>query len=874
MESKKKSICSRLCWWLFSRIADEATVCSVREDLDDRLKQDSLSKGTLPARLNYVFHLGLTFFSLFLESICWSIIMFKNYLKIAVRNIFRHKAYSLINICGLALGMACCILILLFIQDELNYDRYPDQSQQIYRLALEADVGGGTRRIAPVGPPYAEIFGEAMPEIQKTVRINRGERVLVGYGNKKFFEEYFFYADPTIFEMFTFRILQGDPASALATPFSVVLTEAMARKYFGSDDPIGQTITLGNEHDFQVTAVMQDIPAGSHFSFDFVASLETLADLHGKRYLTHPGYLSFYTYLLLEKNANPGELTQKIAALVSQKFGAKLAATRRFFLQPLESIHLHSQLEGELEANSSVSFMYIYAAIALFILLIASFNFMNLSTARSANRAKEVGMRKVLGAFRMQLIKQFLGESILLSFLSLVFAGGIAVLLLPLFNSLTSKELALEHFLGSGLFLAFLGIVLLIGICAGLYPAFFLSAFQPVRTLKGKFGTAGRSSSLRRILVVAQFSISVVLITGTLIIQKQLRYMRGQNLGFNQEQVVIIPMYDENVIKTYDSLKQELLRNPAIISASASSSVPGKPGWSIAYRYEGAPDGQYESLITFFVDYDFVETLGLTLLAGRNFSQAFPSDPDNAFIINETAVEKFGWTDPLNKEIIWPSDLRRLDAIVKQGRVVGVVKDFNVTSLHENIGPVILQIRPQNLSYISLRIRPRDISSTLAFIQDKWTQFSPAFPYEYSFLDEDFDKLYRADAKIGRIIGMFSLLAIFIACLGLFGLGSFSAEQRTKEIGIRKVLGASAGGVVLLLSKEFAKWVLAANVIGLPAAYFVMQRWLQNFAYRTGFGVGVFVLSLGLTLAIALITVSYQSIRAAVANPIDSLRYE
>jgi putative ABC transport system permease protein len=506
--------------------------------------------------------------------------------------------------------------------------------------------------------------------------------------------------------------------------------------------------------------------------------------------------------------------------------------------------------------------------------LIAAFNFVNLSTARSTKRAREVGIRKVLGAFRYQLVKQFLGETILFSVLSFFLAVILVRLFLPVFNSLTGKQLPLNFLINPSVLLGFVGIVAIVGVLGGLYPAVFLSAFEPMRTLKGKLGTGGKSRSFRRFLVVAQFTISIVLIIGTFVIRNQLHYMRGQNLGFNKEQVVVIPMHDQNTRKAYEYIKTEFMNNPSVLSVTASSTVPGKSVSNIAYRLEGLPDDDYFSMDTFFVYFDFLKTIGIEIAEGRSFSKEFGTDEKSAFMLNEAAVRELNWQSALNKRVIWPSDLRRMDAIVKKGQVVGVVKDFHVASLHESIGPVLLQVRPSSFRYISARISSVNIPETLSFFREKWGQLSPVFPFEYTFLDEDFDKLYRADEKVGRIVGIFSMLAIIVACFGLFGLASFAAEQRTKEIGIRKVLGASVSGIILLFSREFTKWVLVANILAWPIAYFFMTRWLQNFAYKMSLGLGIFVLSGFLAFAIALATVSYQSIKAALSDPIDSLRYE
>ncbi len=800
--------------------------------------------------------------------------MLINYLKIAFRNILRNKAFSIINISGLAIGMACCVLILLFVQDELTYDSYHEKADRIYRLIARNQSAGEERYFAPIGAPVAEVFDQSLPEVQKAVRFNRGSRVLVDYQGKKFFEERFFFGDPTVFDVFDFPILRGNPQLALSAPFAVVISETAAKKYFGDGDPVGKSIIVDKNHSYTVTAVMEDVPSNSHFHFDFLASLETLANLHGERYLKHPGYLAFYTYLLLEENTDPNELERKMAEGVKRFYGEKIAAMRTFFLQPLESIHLQSRLEYEIEANNSISFVYIYSAIAFCILLIAAFNFVNLSTARSTKRAREVGMRKVLGAFRYQLVKQFIGETVLFSVLSLFFAMILVRLFLPVFNSLTGKQLPLNFLIDPSVLLGFVGIVAVVGVIGGLYPAVFLSAFEPIRTLKGNLGTGGKSRSFRRFLVIAQFTISIVLVIGTFVIQNQLRFMRSKNLGFDKEQVVVIPMHDQNTQQAYEYIKAEFRNNPSVLSVAASSSVPGKSITNIAYRLEGLPDDDHFSMDTFFVDYDFLKTMGLEVAEGRGFSEEFGTDEENAFMLNEAAVRELNWQSALHKQVIWPSDLRRKDAIVKKGQVVGVVKDFHVASLHESIGPVLFQIRPSSFRFISARISPADIPDTLSFFREKWGQISPAFPFEYTFLDEDFDKLHHADDKVGRIVGIFSILAVIVACFGLFGLASFAAEQRTKEIGIRKVMGASVSGIILLLSREFTKWILVANVLAWPIAYFSMNRWLQNFAYKTSPGIGIFVLSGLLAFFISQATVSYQSVKAALSDPIDSLRYE
>ena len=648
--------------------------------------------------------------------------MLKNYFKIALRNILRNKAFSLINMSGLAIGMACCVLILLFVKDELTYDSYHAKADQIYRLIAVNRSAGEERYLAPIGAPIAEIFGDTLPEVQEAVRLYRGGRVLVEYQNKRFFEERLFYGDPGLFDVFDFSITRGNPRVALSAPFDVVITETTANKYFGDTDPVGKSILVDKNNSYNITAVMKDIPSNSHFHFDFLASLETLNSLRGERFLKHPGNLAFYTYLLLEKNTDPKELERKMAEGVKRSYGEKIAAMRSFLLQPLENIHLQSRLEYEIEANGSISFVYIYSAIALCILLIAAFNFVNLSTARSTKRAREVGMRKVLGAFRHQLVKQFLGETILFSIISVFFALILVRLFLPVFNSLTGKQFPANFFVNPSVLLGLVAIVAVVGFLGGLYPAVFLSAFEPIKTLKGKLGTGGKTRSFRRYLVVAQFTISIILIIGTFVIRNQLHYMRSQNLGFDKEQVVVIPMHDPNTRQAYEYIKTEFMSHPSVLSVTASSTVPGKSVINIAYRLEGLPDDEHFSMDTFFVDYDFLETIGIEVAEGRGFAKEFGTDEESAFMLNEAAVRELNWQKALNKQVIWPSDLRRLDAIAKKGQVVGVVKDFHVVSLHETIGPVLFQVRPSSFRYISARISPINIPETLSFFQGKWDQ--------------------------------------------------------------------------------------------------------------------------------------------------------
>ena len=802
--------------------------------------------------------------------------MFKNYLKIAVRNLLRHKAYSLINILGLAVGMACCILIMLYVQDELSYDRYHEKADRIYRVVEEGQVAGKTSNAvvtpAPMGPALVNDY----PEVINVVRFfsMMDEKLLITHEDRRFQEERFLYADGSAFEVFTFPLLKGNPRTALKAPYTVVLTEEMAAKYFGGEDPLDQTLTIDGK-DYKVTGVLENIPSNSHFHFDFLASFTTLKeeDTQGHQlgsWMNH----SFYTYLLLAERASPTELEQQLPAFMNRHMGEQLRRAGVSFtphLQPLTRIHLHSHLEYELEPNSDIRYTYIFSAIAFFILLIACINFVNLSTARSAHRAKEAGMRKVIGAHRLQLIKQFLGESALLSFISLLLAMAFVELVLPAFNSLSGKELTLAYDDQMVVLAGLVGIALLVGVISGTYPAFFLSAFQPAAVLKGTLSIGMRGARFRKLLVIAQFAISILLIVATGVVQNQLDYIRTRRLGFDKEQVVVVSLLEEAKQK-YEVIKSELSQIPGVLRATAAQSVPGgfTPQWLIR---AAESDAENIPMYMLFVDHDFIETLGIELAEGRNFSREYATDATRAFILNQAAVKKLGWNSTAGKELewLWLGDQTH---VLKKGPVVGVVKDFHFRSLHHEIEPVVIHIAPGYFSCIAVRIRPGDVAGTLNDIEAKWRKLFPDHPLEYSFLDEDIAALYPSENKLGRIVGYFSLLAIFIACLGLLGLASFATEQRTKEIGIRKVLGASVSSIVLLLSKEFTGLVILANLIAWPVAYFAMKDWLEDFAYRIDVGIGTFVLGGVLALVIALLTVSSQAIKAALANPVDALRYE
>jgi len=806
--------------------------------------------------------------------------MFKNYLKIAVRNLRKYKAYSVINISGLAIGMACCILSLLFVQQELSYDKFHEHAGQIYRVTtkLSNPVAGWETHYAATSFPVAPALKRDYPEVTDAVRIYRSDRSLVGYEEKRFYEDRFFFADSTIFEVFSFPLLKGNPRTALKEPYSVVITEEMAKKYFGDDNPLDRALVLDNQHTFKVTGILKNLPRHSQLQFEFLASYITLSDIIGKDKLETGWFIFFpnYTYLRLPKGYPPEQLAEKLPKLVDTYMGAQLKSNGNscaLSLQPLADVHLAQNLENELETNGDVGYIYIFSGIAFIILLVACINFMNLATARSSKRAKEVGMRKVLGAYRLQLIKQFIGESLLISFVALLCAIALAELLRPLFTALIGKILSMDYSHNWLALLGFLTITLFVGIVSGSYPALFLSRFAPVEVLKGKSKTGSAGLLLRRGLVVVQFAVSVIFIVGALVVYQQMHYLKSKKLGFNKEQLITITIPSAAVQQKCAAMKAQFFQLPGVENVTASSSSPGSGVRMMPVRAEGAEEKDALISSIFMVDRDFIRTFGIELAAGRDFSTDFPADDNEAFILNEAAVSQWGW-ESADQAIGKKFELLWNDKAVKSGEIIGVMKNFHFKSLRDKIGPVVLHLSSARIGAVSVRIRPENIPTTIGSLEQKWHELVSNTPFEYSFLDDNFARLYQAEEKLGRIFKVFSILAIFIACLGVFGLISFATEQRTKEIGIRKVLGATVAGIVHLLSKEFMKLVFAANFIAWPIAYYAMNKWLQNFAYRVELDWWIFVLAGGLALLIALLTVSAQAIKAALANPVDSLRYE
>jgi len=798
--------------------------------------------------------------------------MFKNYLKIALRNIKMRKGYSFINIAGLAVGLSCCILILLYIRYELSYDKYHSDSRYIYRVVREYQ--GEPNWYNSSEHPLAATLKEDFPEVVKATRVKKNDEVgVVEYNSKRFNEEGIYFVDQDFLEIFTFPLVSGDIHAALKEPFSVILTQEMAEKYFGNEEPVSKTLRIKEwygerKYDYKIKGVLKNIPENSHFTFDFLVSYNTLYTLKrgGRDSVETWSYYEPKTYVKLESHANPINLEGKFPAFL-RKYKGEDSSSERLRLQPLTDIHLGGNLRYELETNSNMRYIYLFSAIAFFIMLIACLNYINLSIARSAKRAIEVGMRKVVGANKVQLIRQFLGESMVFCILALMISFLLVELVLSAFSTLIERNLTLSLFQDLDMLLVFLGIAVFIGFLSGSYPAFFISSFQPIQIIKGTLRIGSKSSAgFRNSLVVVQFVVSIVLIVCTFVIHNQLSFIRNRNLGFDKEQMVTVYTMDRNLKRNPESLKRELLKNPEILGVSASLDLPTTIRRTSTIEWEEQGERRKLGLNYTFVDYDFFNVYDIELAKGRKFSEDFSMDKEQAVVINETAARNLGLEDPIG---------RRFQTQGREWTVIGVIKDFHFQSLHWEIAPLVfLFYEGRGIDYFSIKFSPSNIPSTLGFIKEKWIKFSPEFPFQYAFLNERVDKIYKAEQKLGQSFNIFTLVALSIACLGLIGLASFISEQKRKEIGIRKVLGADFQSIIILLARDFVKCIAVAAVIAWPIGYFVMERWLQNFVYRTSIGIEIFILSGLLAFVIALTTVSYQSIKDALANPVDSLRYE
>lgn len=806
--------------------------------------------------------------------------MIKNFFKVTVRNLLKSKVYSFINIFGLAIGIACFLLIALFVKDELTYDRFNKNADRIFRINSHYKIGDSRFNMANAPAPLAGVLKDEYPEVKVSTRLVGEENAYVKKGEEYLKEEHFFYADSSLFKVFSFEFIQGNPETALNEPNSLVLTEATAEKYFTNKNPLGERIILADGKEFLVTGIIESLPNNSHFEPDFIASFNTLPESRDANWF---GSVFVHTYVLVDNGATEKQLNEKIFSVAEKYIGPIIKAAfgmnyqdflnsgndLSFKFVPLESIHLHSEVFNELKETGDINTIYTFSAIAVFILFIACINFINLATARSAKRANEVGVRKVLGSNKSQLVKQFLSESIILSFIAVIIAVAMVALALPQFNALTQKELSMEYFGNLYTIPAIIIFTFFLGTAAGIYPSLMLASYKPVSVLKGKIFRNTKKSGLRRALVVFQFATSIILFIGTFVIYNQMEFMKNKNLGFDKDQVLVIKNVTDLGTQQF-AFVNSIKENSNILNASLSQGLPSYDLSANIYRKEGE-SSENHTLVTLAVDYNYFDTYKLEMKSGRFFSKENTTDT-LGIILNESAVKKMNYDDPINAKLLYNMNDNENSP---KFTVIGVVKDFNIQSLKEEIRPAALVVlrRPAG-TFLSVKLSTSDIQNTIQFLSDKWKEFGQSKPLEYSFFDENFEETYRSEIQAGKVFTSFAVLAIIIACLGLFGLAAFTAEQRTKEIGIRKVLGSSIPQIIMLLSQEFMKWVVISNVIAWPVAYYIMHKWLEDFVYRIDINLLYFALAGLLTLLIAVLTVSYQSIKAAFSNPINSLRYE
>lgn len=875
--TKRPNILGR---WIIDTFIPEYIGSAGSGDYEELYKKIAEEKGRIRANLWFWRQIFRSIPLFINESIIWSTAMFKNYFKITLRNLLKYKGYSFINITGFAIGIACCLLILLFIRDELSFDRYHKNADRIYRVGVKGVINNNEFGLVSSPSPMAKAFLDEFPEVEKVVRIyNEIDREYsVRYKDKIFNESGFLHADDSIFEVFTFPLIEGDPATALKEPNSVIITKETAERYFGSENPVGRTLTRDNRYDYTITGIVENIPHNSHFHFDFLASFNTLDVSRTPVWLNN----NVMTYVVLQKEYPIEQLEAKFPDFINKYIGPQVkmalgitldefissGSRYDFFTQPLTDIHLHSHFMAEFEPNSDIKYVYIFLVIALFILLIACINFMNLSTARSSARAKEIGIRKVMGSKRIQIIRQFLTESVVLTFISVLIALILVKLTLPVFNNVTGKQLTVEYLNSIFLIPGIFGIIILVGILAGSYPAFFLSSFHPISVLQKRIKTEKKNQSIiRNSLVVFQFAVFITLCVCTLVVRDQLNFIRNRNLGFDKEHILVINRA-QSLGTRIEEYKNEILQNSGIICASASSNLPGKQYTLTGFQIEGKPKETLYQAAVVSVDPDFAKTYDLETVEGRYLSEEHSIDTLSV-VINESAVKSFDFDNPVGKCILAPSNNRTMRI-----PIVGVIKDFHFESLHQKIRPMVIVPSFLQHRFISIRIQPENISSTLNFLKNKWEQFATGQPFDFFFLDDQLNNLYKEDRRMGTIVSVFSVLALFIGCLGLYGLVSFATERRKKEVGIRKVLGASVSNIVFLFTKEFSKWVLLANILAWPAAWYFMNKWIQNFAYRTNIGWNLFLMAGITAIVIAVLTISYQVTKSAAANPVKSIRYE
>jgi putative ABC transport system permease protein len=851
----------RVLEWILERFLRKDEVYEKLGDFEEAYRELLQDRGRLSATAWYLIQIIKAVPSFASNSYYGSISMFKNYLTAAFRNLTRNKTYSLLNILGLAVGIAAFLMISLYVSFELSYDRYHENADRIFTVIA------GDQAVTPV--PLAPALMQEFHEVETVTRLQGLGQYLIRFKNKTFFGDQWVWADEHIFDVFTFPLVSGDKHTALRDPNSVVLTEDMAKKYFGGEDPMGKVLEWAShdvENDFIITGVMRNIPDNSHVKGDFFATFKTQTNFpsYNPKNFGWGNYWC-HTFFLLREGSDHRILQDKYPAFLESRTGVK--RDWDYFNKRLIDLHLRSvDIIFHFSPVSDIRYIYIFSAVALIILLIAGVNYVNLTTALATKRFQEVGIRKVVGAQRFQLVQQFLGESLFLTFFALVMAIVLAYFLMPVFNNLIQSDQSVELFRDAKLFMALLMIGLCVGVLSGIYPAVFMANFTPSGTLKGASSTKFKKVGLRNMLVIGQFAISIFLIISTLVTSSQLHFIRNTKLGFSKDHILIVPLTNKNIRENLYAFKQEMLKNPGVNRISFSTTIPMKIDWhnNFFYRNEEDPDNNHILSHYARVDYDFIDLFEMEIVKGRNFRKEIDHGK-NAYIINETIARKIGWEDPVGK------------AFQNQGQtgtIVGMVKDFHNENMHIPIGEVTLILAPDRGYLMSIKIDSKNVPRTLAAVEKVWNEFSGEYPFAYEFMDERYDSMYKSEIRLGRAFNYFSVLAIFLCCLGLFGLASFTVEQGTKEIAIRKVLGASVSELVKMFSWQFLKWVFIANLIAWPIAFYFMNSWLQSFIYRIDIGWVIFLIA-GVTAAvIAFLTVIPRTAKAALANPADSLRNE
>ena len=831
-------------------------------------------RGKFAAYRWYYMQLIRVLLSYFFNKIKWSFVMFKNYLKITFRNIKKHWGYSFINISGLAVGIACCLLALLWIQDEMSFDRFHENSNELYRVISKIPSSNVTVHNARTPNALGAALVEQFPEVVDFTRYQCFENRLLEINGKSHLNN-LAVGDRAFFKMFSFTFISGDPGSCFDDRYSIVITESTAKKYFGNEDPYGKTlnIVLGPKIPLTVTGVIKDTPENSHIHFDCIIPFFNASQWWGADQQDW-NITMYYTYVQLQKDCNLKEVNNKISGIIKEHNNTSHAD---IYLQPLKDVHLSTKLAGDFDnyRQGDIKYVYIYCITALSVLIIAGINFVNLSTARSSRRAKEIGIRKVSGGQKKHLFSQFIGESISLSFFALFLAFILVFVLLPTFNSLTNKNLVLDFSQNLFVLTAGLAVAVITGAIAGVYPAIFLSSLRPLSAIRDSALKTGRTGIvLRRLLIIIQFVLSVIFITGTLVVYNQLDFISNKPLGFDNRNIINTFNFALGTGISFDVMERELLEHPNIFSITRAEPPNTELFGNSSFKWEGMEPEQEFTLYPVRVDYSYLKTFGMTMKEGRFFSRDYGSDR-NALVINETAAKVMGLADPIGTIVSY--EMRNFETDEydeKEGEIIGIINDFHQRSLHNSIEPMIFTLINDELGPYSVKIEPRNISETIKFLSNKWKAYHPDYPFSYTFLSETIDGFYENDEKTGTVFTYFALLTIFISCLGLVGLVSYAAEQRKKEIGIRKVLGSSITGVTLLLSKEFLGSIVISLIMSFPIAWFVMNKWLEGFAYRTNIGISVFLISGILTLSIAVLSAGFQVLKAAAVSPVNSIRNE